>query len=151
MTLPANLKTFFPLPKIYKTGPVTAEVAGVQPVPGETIPRRNIKYKDALVARPTEEVATIHDILKYAAAKYGNAKALGARKVIKTHQEVKKIKKVVDGKEVEVDKKWTFLELSGYEYLSFVELEKKTLQIGAGLRKLGLVAGDKLHMFAATQ
>jgi long-chain acyl-CoA synthetase len=58
---------------------------------------------------------------------------------------------VVDGKEVQVDKKWTYLELSGYEYLSFVELEKKTLQIGAGLRKLGLEAGDKLHMFAATQ
>lgn len=151
MAPPANIKSFSPLPKIYKTGPVTVEAPGYERVEGETIPRRNIKCKDALKTRPVPEIATVYDILKYASAKYGNAKALGSRKLVKTHNEVKKIKKVVDGKEEEIEKKWTYFELSGYTYSSFVEVEKKALNIGAGLRKLGLVEGDKLHMFAATQ
>lgn len=33
-----------------------------------------------------------------------NAKAMGSRKLIKTHQETKKVKKMVDGEEREVDK-----------------------------------------------
>jgi long-chain acyl-CoA synthetase len=71
--------------------------------------------------------------------------------MIKLHHEVKKIKKIVDGKEEEVEKKWSYFELSEYSYSSFTEVEQKALQVGAGLRKLGLVEGDKLHMFAATQ
>lgn len=33
-----------------------------------------------------------------------NAKAMGSRKLVKTHQETKKVKKIVDGEEHEVDK-----------------------------------------------
>lgn len=61
------------------------------------------------------------------------------------------IKKVVDGKEQAVPKKWTYYELSEYTYLSFVEFEKLALQIGAGLRKLGMQKGDKLQLFASTR
>ena len=64
---------------------------------------------------------------------------------------VKKVKKQVDGKEQEVDKKWTYFELSEYHYLSFIEHEKSATRIGAGLRKLGMTAGDRLHIFAATR
>lgn len=88
--------------------------------------------------------------MKLSSEKYGNAKALGTRKLIKTHQETKKVKKIVDGQETEIDKKWTYFELSGYEYLSFHDYEKLILQIGAGYRKLGLEKGDRVHIFAAT-
>ena len=60
------------------------------------------------------------------------------------------MKKIVDGEEREVEKKWTYFELGPYEYLSFSEYEKLTLQIGAGYRKLGLNKEDRIHIFAAT-
>jgi long-chain acyl-CoA synthetase len=153
MTIPAgtDLQQISPLPYDYKNAVSTVEVAGYPRVEGETIPRRNIKTKDKLVESPHPDIRTVHDILRYSAKKFGNAKAIGSRKLLHTHNEVKKIKKMVDGKETEVDKKWTFFELSGYSYMSFVEFEKLALELGAGYRKLGLNAGDKVHLFAATQ
>jgi hypothetical protein len=151
MTLPKDLKTFNPQPKPYKSGVVTVEAQGHERVQGETIPRRNAKCPDALVKSPREGLNTMHDILKYASETFGNAKAMGSRKLVHTHNEVKKIKKIVDGKEQEAEKKWTYFELSGYSYMSFVEFEQLALQLGAGLRKLGLQPGDRLHMFAGTQ
>ena len=138
-------------PRIYKSGPFSVEAEGYQPVKGETIPRRHPGSKSKLVSTPSEDVKTIFDILKRSADKYGNAKALGSRKLIRTHQESKKVKKTVDGKTEEVDKKWSYFELSGYSYISFVEYEKLCYQIGAGLRKLGMVQGDRLQLFAATR
>jgi long-chain acyl-CoA synthetase len=147
----ANPKTYMPTAKAVKTGPLTVEAPGYEKVEGETIPRRNIKTKDALKLRPREDVATIFDVLKYSAATFGNAKAIGRRTILDTHEEVKKVKKMIDGKQQEVDKKWQYFELSGYKYLSFVEFEKQVLTLGAGLAKLGLVHQDRLHIFAATR
>jgi len=60
------------------------------------------------------------------------------------------VKKMVDGKEEEVDKKWTYFELSPYKFISFVEYEQLALKVGAGYRALGLKAEDRVHLFAAT-
>ncbi|KAF1813307.1 long-chain-fatty-acid-CoA ligase-like protein [Eremomyces bilateralis CBS 781.70] len=145
-----NLKTMAPLPRSYKTGPVTVEVPGAEPIDGETLPRRHIRAKDGLKTCPTDDVSTMYELLKYASSKFGNAKAAGTRKLIKEHKEIKKVKKIVDGEETEVEKTWSFFEVSPYSYVSFVEFETIALQMGAGLRKLGLEAGDKLEFFAAT-
>lgn len=145
-----SLKNIHPQPKIYKSPPFSVECAGYDAVEGETIPRRHPLCVDKLVERPSEDVSTIFDIVKRSSEKYGNAKALGSRKLVRTHQESKKVKKIVDGQETEVDKKWTYFELSGYEYLSFSEYEKLTLNIGAGFRKLGLAKDDRVHIYAAT-
>jgi len=131
--------------------PFTKEVVGSAPVEGETIPRRNARTYEHLVTQPAEGINTLFDVVKYSAAKFGDAKAIGSRKLLKTHNEVKKIKKVIDGQVQEVDKNWTYFELSGYSYMSFKELETLVLQIGAGLRKLGLVEKDRVHMFASTR
>ena len=131
--------------------PFTVEASGYEPVKGETIPRRHPAAKDKLVTTPSEDVRTIFDIIKRSADKFGNAKALGTRKLIKTHHETKKVKKIVDGQTQEVDKNWSYFELSGYSYISFVEYEKLTSQLGAGLRKLGMSRGDRLSLFAATR
>jgi hypothetical protein len=151
MSLPQNLKTFYPLPKAYKKGPYTVEATGVEKVEGETIPRRNVKTKDQLKSRPREDVTTVVDLLKYASATYGNAKAVGYRKLIKMHHENKKVKKMVDGKEQEVDKTWSYFEMGPYNYMSFIEFEKLAVTIGCSLRKLGLETGDKVQLFAATR
>ncbi|KAL2061787.1 hypothetical protein VTL71DRAFT_7165 [Oculimacula yallundae] len=145
-----SLKNIHPQPKIYHQPPFSVDVPGVAAVEGETIPRRHPLAVNKLVERPEEGISTLFDIVKLSAEKYGNAKALGSRKLIKTHQESKKVKKMVDGQEQEIDKKWTYFELSGYEYLSFHDYEKLVLQIGAGYRKLGMNKEDRVHIFAAT-
>ena len=145
-----DLKQMVPQPKVYKRAPYTVEVPGAKKVSGETIPRRNIRNKDSLQVVPEEGVETIWDVVKRSSKKFGNAKALGKRKLVQMHEETKKVKKVVDGKEEEVDKKWSYYELSPYEYMSFVEYEKLVLQIGSGLRHLGMQAQDRVHIFAAT-
>jgi len=138
-------------PKITESPPFTVEASGYEPVKGETIPRRHPTAKDKLINTPSKDVRTIFDILKRSADKFGNAKALGSRKLLKMHHENKKVKKMVDGKTQEVDKKWSYFELSEYSYISFVEYEKLTTQIGAGLRKLGMTQGDRLSLFAGTR
>lgn len=138
-------------PRQSAKGPFTVEASGYQPKQGETIPRRHPSSKEKLRTTPSDDVKTIFDILKRSADKYGNAKAVGSRRNIKTHVENKKVKKVVDGETQEVDKKWTYFELSEYKYISFVEYEQMCLEIGAGLRKLGLVKGDRLHLYAGTR
>lgn len=145
-----DYKTLRPQPKSVKKAPFTVEVPGVQKKDGETIPRRNHRTKDGLVSTPAPDVKTIWDIVHTASKKYGNAKAVGKRKLIQMHEETKKIKKNVDGKEQEVDKKWQYYELSPYEYSSFSEHEATALKVGCGLRAMGMEAGDRVHLYAAT-
>lgn len=150
MSSSRSLKNITVQPKFYHSPPFSAEAPGYKPVDGETIPRRHPLTVNKLATHPSEEVSTVFDIIKRSSEKYGNAKAVGSRSLIKTHQEVKKVKKMVDGKQQEVDKKWTYFELSGYKYMTFSEYEKLILQIGAGYRKLGLKKEDRVHIFAAT-
>jgi hypothetical protein len=148
--MPQDLKKMMPQARMYRSGPYTCEAANAQKVEGETVPRRNNAAKDALIMKPHDNVETLYDILRHSAAKFGNAKCVGARKIVNVHEETKKIKKMVDGKEQEVDKKWQYFELSPYKYKSFVEFEKMALSVGAGLKSLGFGPQDRLHLFAAT-
>jgi long-chain acyl-CoA synthetase len=130
--------------------PFSLEAPGYEHVDGETIPRRNVHTVNKLATTPSPDIHTLFDIVKTSSERFGNANALGSRKLVRTHQEIKKVKKIVDGQEQEVDKKWTYFELSGYSYLSFSEYEKMILELGCGLRKLGMNKDDRLHIFAAT-
>ena len=131
--------------------PFTVEVAGYKPVDGETIPRRNATYPYELLSQPEAGVKTVFDVVRRGAEKFGDAKAVGTRKLVKTYNETRKVKKVIDGHVQEVDKMWTYFELSGYSYLTFKEYETLVIQMGAGLRNLGLVKDDRVHMFASTR
>lgn len=148
--MPQDLKKLMPQAKSYRSGPYTCEVPNAEKVEGETIPRRNNAARDELVTKPHDGVETLYDVLRHSAAKFGNAKAVGARRIVNVHEETKKVKKMVDGKEQEVDKKWQYFELSPYKYKSFVEFEKMALSAGAGLKSLGFEPQDRLHLFAAT-
>lgn len=138
------------VPKLTAKPPFSVEVPGQQPVKGETPVRRHPIAKDELYVKPAPDISTVYELVKASVEKYGNAKCMGSRKLLRTHQETKKVKKMVDGEEREVDKQWTFFELSGYEYINYYEYEKLTLQIGSGLRKLGLEKYDRVHVYAAT-
>lgn len=138
-------------PQMSKKPPFSVDASGYEKVAGETIPRRHPMAKDKLLVLPSDDVKTIYDNLKRAASKFGNAKAIGSRRIINTHVENKKVKKIVDGQEQEVDKKWTYFELSGFEYMSFIEYEKLALDLGSGLAGLGISKENKMHLYGATR
>jgi long-chain acyl-CoA synthetase len=146
-----SFKTTIIEPRMVKKPPFTVEVSGCPQIEGETLPRRNVRTPDRLLAQPEEGISTLYDLVKHSASKFGDHKALGSRTLIKRHHETKKVKKLVNGELQHVDKSWTYFELSEYKYLSYAEYETLTLQIGAGLRKLGLSAPDRVHMFASTR
>ncbi|KAK2000666.1 AMP-binding enzyme [Colletotrichum falcatum] len=138
------------LPKMQAKGPFSVPSPGVEAKDGETVPRRLPQAIPDLITIPGGNITTTYELIKQSAEKYGNAKCLGSRKLVNTHRETKKVKKMVDGEEREVDKQWTYFELSPYEYITFHEYERLTLQLGAGLRKLGMAKADRLHLYAAT-
>ncbi|KAI8624536.1 AMP-binding enzyme [Xylariaceae sp. FL1651] len=137
-------------PRTSARGPFSIESPGAPDVEGETKPRRHPLTKDGLITKPADNITTAYELMRVSVAKYGNAKAVGSRRLVRTHQETKKIKKMVDGKEQEVDKAWTYFELSPYEYITYNDYEALALNIGSGLRKLGMAKGDRVHIFAAT-
>jgi long-chain acyl-CoA synthetase len=145
-----NLKQLVSQPRAYRKPPYTVEVLGMEKVDGETIPRRNVRTRDDLKSIPEPGITTLYDILRRSSKKFGNAKALGKRKLIKMHEETRKVKKFVDGEEREVDKKWQYYELSSYEFMSFVDFEELALKLGSAFRALGLNSPDRVHIFAAT-
>lgn len=133
-----------------KKAPFSYEVPGVEKVNGETVPRRNVRCKDGLITQPDPSVRTVYDIVTYAANKFGNARCIGSRTLLDVHKEKKKVKKMIDGRETEVEKEWSYFELSPYKFLSFVEFQKHVGTLGAGLKKLGLTKGDRVHLYGAT-
>ncbi|OBT61643.1 NRPS-like protein [Pseudogymnoascus sp. 23342-1-I1] len=134
-------------PRTVKQGPFTVEADGVPPVDGEAIPRRHPSAKHELLSQPEPGVATVYDILTRSARKFGNADALGTRKVLGTHVETKKVR---DSQGNNVDKEWTYYELADYTYISFLELEQRALSVGAAMRALGLQRNDRVEIYAAT-
>lgn len=112
--------------------------------------RRSIHSANGLLNTPHPDIATVYDIVQFAAKTYGVKRAMGYRKLIKEHVEEKTITKKVDGKEQKVPKKWTYYEYGDYEYISFIEMQKATMRLGSGLRHIGLQKGDKLEIFAGT-
>jgi long-chain acyl-CoA synthetase len=146
----AKLRHLTLQPKMTAKGPYSIEVPDAKPVDGETVPRRHPLAKDGLISKPVDNISTVYELVRVSAAKFGNAKALGSRRLVRTHQETKKVKKIIDGQEQQVDKNWTFFELSSYEYMTYHEYEKLVLNIGSGLRKLGMQKEDRVHIFAAT-
>ncbi len=146
-----SLKNISFKPTLLKAPPFSVEAPGYLPVEGETIPRRHPLCKDGLKSVPEEGITTVFDILLRSAEKFGQLEAVGTRSLIQTHVETKKVKKVIDGKETEVEKNWSFFEMGNYEYLTYQEYVKLALEMGAGLRKLGLKRDDRVHIFASTR
>lgn len=139
-----------PLRQVHKP-PFTVEAPGCPKVDGETIPRRHVKYKDGLVNSPADGVHTVFDIIRRSARLYPDNHAVGYRKLIKLHKETKKVQKNVDGQVKEVSKEWQFFELSPYSFITYKEYEKLILELGCGLRQLGLGPDKMLHLFGTTR
>lgn len=138
-------------PVATKKPPYSLQVPGVEKKPGEGIPRRHPLAIDGLKTTPDPDVKTVYDIVVRGAKKFGNSECMGSRKLVRTHVEEKMVKKVVDGEVREVPKQWTYYEMSGYSWKTFIEYKEVVDTCGAGLRALGLVATDRVHIYAATR
>ncbi|KAI1354669.1 acetyl-CoA synthetase-like protein [Xylaria sp. FL0043] len=149
MALATQYEGVLPLHMVQKP-PFMVQDMSAPEVEGESRPYRHIKAKDGFITRPSPEIATVYDLFTTTAKKFGTKPAIGTRSLVKTHVETKKVPKVVDGVKTEVEKKWTYFELSPYKYLTYKEYETRALNVGAGLRKLGLEPGDRIHIFAST-
>jgi long-chain acyl-CoA synthetase len=132
-----------------KSAPYNVPAIGYSKIRGETLPMRSQSAKHGLKL-VDDGVQTVFDILTYSAEKFTTANCYGYREIVETHEEIRKIKTKVNGVEEEVDKKWTYFQLSEYKYVSFEEHKRNATECGAGLRKLGMGVGDRLHMFAVT-
>jgi long-chain acyl-CoA synthetase len=147
----AGSKKSVPTPALHKKPPFNVQVPGVERKEGEGIPRRHPGSIEALKSRMEPDIATTYDIVKRGAAKFGDKQALGSRTLIKIHEDEKMVKKMVDGVEQEVPKKWTYYEMSGYKYISFKDYLARVDTIGSALKALRLNKGDRVQIFAATR
>lgn len=122
--------------------------------PGETAPRRNANLKNLeVLKRPVGYKAnTVYEFILEAIEKGGSRRAIGYRDVVEVHKEKKKVKKMVDGQEVQVDKTWMYYEMSDYKYETYKELNTFIHQYARGLITLGVKPSgeNKLQIFAST-
>lgn len=71
--------------------------------------------------------------------------------MIDTVKEEKMVRKMVDGKETEVEKEWSYFRLSPYKFMSFIEFQRHVNTLGARLKKIGLAKSEKVRLNGATR
>ncbi|KAJ7748019.1 hypothetical protein B0H16DRAFT_1420731 [Mycena metata] len=113
--------------------------------------RRLAISADKLVTQPFAGIDTVYDVLQYVAKTHGTRDALGWRDIVDVHEEAKEVTKTVDGKEVKETKKWKYFQLSGYKYITYVQLKDQVDEIARGLLDLGLTTDDAFNIYAATR
>ena len=121
--------------------------------PHETAPRRNVRAKNGPWYRPIDmKASTLIEFLEEVVRENGNGRAMGWRDMVNQYHDTKKVTKIVDDKEQQVDKTWTYFEMSEYKYVTYPELLTLCKQYGRGLTKLGIEPDQKskVHIYAAT-
>lgn len=123
----------------------------VVPSDGEGAVRRLAITADRLVTRPFEGIDVIPDVIAYAARTHGSRDAVGWRNIIGIHEEEKEVKKTVGGKEVTETKKWKYFELSDFEFISFLDVQTRVLELARGLLHHGILKTDVFNIYAQTR
>jgi long-chain acyl-CoA synthetase len=78
------------VPRSLKPGPYTVEADDVVKVDGETLPRRHLSAKSGLRTELEPGIATVYDIFVHGAVKFGQRPAIGFRRAVGKHAEVKR-------------------------------------------------------------
>ncbi|KAI8830790.1 hypothetical protein BJ741DRAFT_657838 [Chytriomyces cf. hyalinus JEL632] len=106
---------------------------------------------DELVERPEPGINTIYDILVHGFSTMADNDILGERKLVRIVEEEKDVvKKVPGGGQVTETKKWKFFELSGFDWMTWSQVQSTTRAYASGYRQLGLKPGNKLAIYADT-
>ena len=123
----------------------------VVPSDDEGAVRRLAITADRLVTQPILGIDVIPDVIAYAARTHGSRDALGWRNVVRIHEEKKEVKKTVGGKEVTETKTWTYWELSDFEYISFLDVYERVVELARGLVQHGILKTDVFNIYAQTR
>ena len=129
---------------------LTVEV-GPTEVEGETRILRSSLSPEELITGPTSDVKTLYDLIQYSAKVRPNLDAVGYRKILKVIEEDKEVTKMVAGSPVKETKRWKYFKLSGYKWMTYMDVKITTGNIGAGLRHLGVQPKDRITVFGATR
>lgn len=113
--------------------------------------RRNVMATEGIYRVPTPQVHTLYDVLQNSAKKFATRNAFGYRTLERMVEEQKEVTKIIDGAETKQMKKWSYFQLSGYEYVTFAEVGQLAHDIGAGFKFLGLSNKAKVEIFAPTK
>ncbi|KAK9361115.1 eukaryotic long-chain fatty acid CoA synthetase (LC-FACS) [Lipomyces starkeyi] len=135
---------------IVRKSPPYSKESGIPAAQNEVPARRSINSSppgSPLRVFPVDGIETTYDLIQWVAKKYGDKPALGSRKIIKIHEETKLVKKIVDGQETTVPKKWNYFELSPYTFVTYKELLDEVNILGAALKHLEV---SLLENYAAT-
>ena len=133
---------------LFSSNPGSVQVGDAKP--GEGAPRRGFVDPSKLVEGKDLEIHTVWDIVQRSANKFSDKNGFGYRDLIKEHTEEKTVKKMVKGKEIEEQKKWTYYEMSDYKYITFGQIKDQVQAVGSGLRELGIEKGKTFNVYAAT-
>src|SRR5271170_165307 len=118
---------------------------------GETTVRRSALSPHALTETPHPSIHSIFDLVQFNGRRWGDSPCFGTRNVIKVHTEKMPMATRTTKTEVLVPQRpRMFWELGHYEFRSYKEVVCEGLNLGAGLRRLGLVKGDKVSIYADT-
>ncbi|KAJ3356036.1 long-chain fatty acid-CoA ligase [Allomyces javanicus] len=104
----------------------------------------------ALLTAPEADIKSVHDVVMRAARVFGDARAMGHRKVIRVIEESKEITRIVNGHEVKETKLWKYFELGPYQWISYKELLADIKCVASGLADLGYAPGDKACIYLPT-
>ena len=118
---------------------------------GETTIRRNAISPHALTETPHPSIHTIYELVQFNARRWGDLPCFGTRKVIQVHTETQfPASTKPEGQAVAPARVRMFWELGPFEYRSYNEVAQEGLNLGAGLRRLGLERGDRVNIYADT-
>lgn len=146
-----GVKKKFPAPDRSRFPPGPGSVYISEPAnKNESGIRRAAHTKDRLLTEPYEGIKTVADILDYNARTHGERPAMGWRDILEVIEEEKEITKTIDGKETKQKKVWKYFKLSSYQYISYIELRQRAIDIAKGLLELGVNKGEVWNIYAST-
>ena len=115
-------------------------------VEGETPCFRNTKNLRSLRCTPQDGINTIIDIVHQAAERLPNGAALGSRRQVWIHTRLGPMDSKGNQRTLQIP------ELSGYDFMSYIEYKNLITIIGYGLIQLGLIPRrDKLCVWSQTR
>jgi long-chain acyl-CoA synthetase len=129
----------------------TYELGTATEVDGKIRRSYMLPFGEGLLTSPHKTVKTLYDILLYGSREFPADKPLfGSRKLLRLVEEEREVTKVIGGVETKEMKKWTYQELSPYQWISYLDVLNSAIEIGAGLVNLGLRKNDKVTIFHST-
>ncbi|KAJ7730198.1 acetyl-CoA synthetase-like protein [Mycena metata] len=88
--------------------------------------------------------------VEYVAKTHGTRDALGWRDIVDVHEEAKEVVKDCQRQGGQGDEEVEYFQLSGYKYITYVQLKDQVDEIARGLVDLGLTTDDVCNIYAAT-